>query len=204
MTRTEFANSLQPYLPDGTAEKIVELLYDKPLSLKICRNRTTKYGDYRPPHGRHGHRISVNSDLNPYAFLITLIHEYAHYLVNEHYSRTVNPHGKEWKFTFKQEMIPFLNDEVFPYDLLLILQDHMKNPKASSASDHRLRKALMEYDKDEKTLLDDLPEQALFMIPNKGVFRKGEKKRTRYLCQHVESKKWFMVHGLAEVENLNT
>lgn len=203
MTKSEFANSLQPYLPNGALTKIVDLLYHKPISLKISRNRTTKYGDYRPPFGKHGHRISINGDLNPFAFLITLVHEYAHYLVNKQYPNTVNPHGKEWKFTFQQEMKPFLNNDIFPDNLLLIVQEHMKKPKASSASDHRLRKALMAYDKIERTLLEDLPELALFVITNKGVFRKGEKKRTRYLCQHVESKKWFMVNGLAEVEYLN-
>jgi len=202
MTKAQFEQALSQYLPPSALTMVVELLFDQPISLKITKNRSTKYGDYRPPLRSHGHRISVNGDLNPYAFLVTLIHEYAHYVVHTKYSRNVSPHGKEWKFAFQQEMKPFLNRDIFPEQLLLVLEQHMLNPKASSASDQRLRKALMEFDTKKKTLLEDLPEKAVFMIAKKGVYRKGEKKRTRYLCQEVQSKKWFFVHGLAEVEHL--
>jgi len=202
MTKGQFEKRLRDYLPLNASSQVVERLFDQPISLKITKKRITKYGDYRPPIGKHGHRISINGDLNPYAFLITLIHEYAHYLVQIKYPKGVNPHGKEWKSEFQHEMKPFLNQEIFPKHLLLVLKQHMLNPKASSASDQHLRKALMEFDVKRKTLLEDLPEKAIFMISRKGVYRKGEKKRTRYLCQEIQSKKWFFVHSLAEVEHL--
>jgi len=204
MTKLDFASAISPYLPAGTSNEVAGLIFDHPLSLKISRNRSTKYGDYRPPFGRQGHRISVNGDLNNYAFLITLIHEYAHYLVYLEHKMNVLPHGIEWKTTFRDQLTPFMRPNVFPVEILVPLKKHMKSPRASTSSDPVLKKALMTFDNHKKTVLEELPNESLFLLPKRGVFRRGEKKRTRYLCQHIESKKWFTVHGLAEVELINS
>ena len=42
-----------------------------------------------------------------YRFLITLLHELAHYDVCRKYAHYIKPHGKEWKFTFKKFYYPF-------------------------------------------------------------------------------------------------
>ena len=47
--------------------------------------------------GRPHHRISVNENLNPYAFLITLLHEVAHMTTWEKHRlrmRRCRPHGR--------------------------------------------------------------------------------------------------------------
>ena len=63
-------------LPAGTATHVAELLGRLPVRLRIARPRRTKLGDHRPPgRGWTMHRISINDDLNPYAFLTTLLHE---------------------------------------------------------------------------------------------------------------------------------
>ena len=47
-------------------------------------------------------------NLNPYRFLMTLVHEVAHLVAFQKYGRAIKPHGKEWKFTFQTLMLPFI------------------------------------------------------------------------------------------------
>ena len=44
--------------------------------------------------------ISINNNLNPYSFLITLTHELAHAFVYRNYKNTRDPHGKKWQLMF--------------------------------------------------------------------------------------------------------
>jgi predicted SprT family Zn-dependent metalloprotease len=44
------------------------------------------------------HEITVNSNLNKYKFLITLIHEISHLVAFEKFGRNIKPHGNEWIF----------------------------------------------------------------------------------------------------------
>ena len=92
------------------------------------------------------HQITVNSSLNTYRFLITLIHEIAHLVAFEKYGRYIKPHGIEWKRTFQQLMLPYINPEVFPSKLLPVIAHHFKNPRASSDTDEKLAYALKQYD----------------------------------------------------------
>ena len=62
--------------------------------------------------------ITVNNDLNPYFFLITLLHEFAHYLVwkdGHHYAK---PHGRTWKNHFSELMQTMIKENIFPESLL--------------------------------------------------------------------------------------
>tara|TARA_B100000780_G_C21099707_1_gene443738 strand:- start:1084 stop:1698 length:615 start_codon:yes stop_codon:yes gene_type:complete len=200
MTEEQYANVLKRYLPKDAVPKVVELLYKEPIELKISKDRQSKHGDYRPPFNGSGHKISVNGSLNPYGFLITLIHEYAHYKVQCKFGNKVNPHGVEWKNQFKLEFHPFLTKSIFPDDILLPLVKHMKNPAASSSRDVVLQKALKQYDAKPSTLLDDLEEGAVFILNKKRIFQKGEKLRKRYKCIELQSKRTYLISGLAEVE----
>jgi SprT protein len=66
---------LEKYLPPDAAPLIGRWIDYFKCEFKISRNRGTKFGDYRAPFDGKGHRISVNFDLNPYAFLVTTVHE---------------------------------------------------------------------------------------------------------------------------------
>jgi hypothetical protein len=67
------------YLPPGTEPHVADLLGGLPLHVRLARPRRTKLGDHRPPgRGWSVHRITINDDLNPYAFMTTLLHEIAH------------------------------------------------------------------------------------------------------------------------------
>jgi hypothetical protein len=191
-------NALSEYLPAGAIDYVFPFLDKNNVHLKITRRRTTKQGDYRPPVEHPHHRISVNGGLNPYAFLITLVHEMAHLEVWNKNRFRLEPHGRLWKTAFVAMMTPLLENDIFPSDLKQILLRHLKNPKASSAADYNLTIALQNYDRKKALLLHSLPENALFTL-NGRTFKKQHKARTYYYCQCLDNKKLYRVNGLAEV-----
>ena len=91
---------LQDYLPDGSFDKVLYYLQHHKVHLTISRKRQSILGDYRHAHFDKNHRISVNGNLNKYAFLITLLHELAHLFTYEKYGHRVQAHGREWKDEF--------------------------------------------------------------------------------------------------------
>jgi len=192
---------LDRYLPDGCVVAVLTLLAQLNIDLRISRPRVTKLGDYRPPLRHKRHRISVNSGLNKYSFFITLIHEIAHARVWDKYRNKVSPHGLEWKREYQILMTPYLEKDFFPENLKQVLTTHMLNPRAGHFSDPQLVKALSKYDS-EQTLLEELPEGAIFAIRGGRVFRKGPLQRTRYKCQSTENKKWYLIHKLTPIQSI--
>src|ERR1700694_32960 len=93
---------LQDYLPPNTYEAVLDYLQQYQVHLTVARERKSILGDYRHRLRDKNHRISVNGNLNKYAFLITLLHELAHLLTFEKYGNRVAAHGKEWKLLFGQ------------------------------------------------------------------------------------------------------
>ncbi len=200
VTREQLEEGLSRYLPTDTIEPMAAVIVEWKVHLRISRERSSKFGDYRPPSEGKGHRISVNHNLNTYAFFITLVHELAHLLNwNEHRNR-VDPHGKEWKSFFRKIMLPFQNRGIFPEDIELALLRYMNNPAASSCSDPHLFKVLSRYDDVPVIHLDDLPEGAVFRLPNSMTFVKGPRLRTRYRCKERKSGRTYLVNGIATVE----
>ena len=195
-------NKLQKYIPKNAFSLIKELLDYDNLIVKIKSERKTRHGDYkRLPNGRH--EISINSNLNKYRFLITLIHEIAHYEAYQEYGKFIKPHGIEWKRTFQHLMLPFLNPEIFPDHLLPLLAKHFKNPKASSDTDINLALALKQYDEsNDKTFVFEVPLGQKFKLHNKRVFEMGKKRVKRFECIEVKTGKLYLFNPNAEVELL--
>jgi len=194
----QFKNALAEHLPAGAIDYVFPFLDDNNVHLKVTRKRVTKQGDYRPPIKNPHHRISINGSLNPYAFLITLVHEMAHLEVWKKQKSIREPHGSLWKTTFATMMTPLLENDIFPPDLKQILLHHLKNPKAASAVDQKLTLALQHYDQSKSILLHTLPENTIFSI-NKRIFKKQHKARTYYYCQCLNNKKMYRINGIAEV-----
>lgn len=195
-------NSLLPkHVPESSLPILLDWFSNYEFKLAFSRARITKLGDFRAKRGSVSHRISVNTNLNQYAFLITLTHEFAHLLVAEKYRNRIQPHGSEWKNQFADLMQILLEKEIFPSDLAPILHQHIKNPAASSVRDFKLTLALKNYDvhTESATHLVDLPEGAVFSLKNKRIFTKGTKRRTRYLCLENSTKRQYLIHGAAEV-----
>lgn len=195
---------LGQYLPATAVEPCCELLSRHHVRLKVVNHRVSKHGDYRSlPSGFH--QITVNASLNPYRFLITLVHEIAHLLAFEKYGRRIRPHGEEWKQTFKGLMLPFIRPEVFPPELLPHLAKHFINPKASSSIDTKLSLALNRYDAEgPRTYLLDLPAGSTFRIHNGKHFKKGEKRVKRFECKALDSGRVYLFQPHTEVEFIDT
>ncbi|GAO43288.1 SprT-like domain-containing protein [Flavihumibacter petaseus] len=193
---------LEHFLPAGAFQKVVVYLHHYRVHLSITRERKSLLGDYRHAHKNEHHRISVNGNLNPYAFLITLVHELAHLLTFEKYGHRVMAHGQEWKALYKLLLQDFLGRNIFPADVEAALFKSLHNLPASSCADEPLMRVLRNHDHpaERSTLVEELPEGTLFSIAGGRIFRKGKKLRKRYQCKEVATGKLYLFSGLYEVE----
>lgn len=191
---------LEKYLPEHSVDLIFEMIVGNNVHLKIVNERLTRHGDYRrAANGKH--EITVNSSLNKYKFLMTLVHEIAHLVAFEKFGRNIKPHGVEWKYTFQRLMLPFLRPEIFPSNILKLMALHFKNPTASSDTDARLSLALKQFDQNsDLNFVFELPIGSMFRIKGGRIFQKQEKKIKRYLCVEVSTGKKFLFNPNAEVE----
>ncbi|MCD6347262.1 MAG: hypothetical protein J7L96_07580 [Bacteroidales bacterium] len=135
-------NTIPQYLPDillrhcpsGSSELLRKWLQGKQFSLRISRSRVSKLGDFRPAHNYRIAQISINEDLHPVEFLVTLAHEIAHYDISKaqgtrfkaqglrlkaqgtrHKGQGLRnlPHGVEWREAFRayvREIIEYRGD----------------------------------------------------------------------------------------------
>ncbi len=198
-------NILTRFIPEAAAPIVAKWIDHLQVELKITKPRETVLGDYRHPFGNSGHRISVNANLNPYAFLITLIHEFAHLIVWNKYRNKVRPHGEHWKEEYKRLMKPFLEMQIFPDKIQAALLRYMNNPAASSCSDDNLQRVLKQYDTVQNTVfVSALPAGALFQMKNGRVFRKGQLIRKRYKCKEMPNGHDYLFSSTAEVYSVTS
>ena len=102
---------LRKYLPEQSVEQIAIWIVEFDFKLKIKKERSTRLGDYTSPRNGQNHLITINHNLNKYAFLITLVHEIAHLVTFNQHKDRVNPHGAEWKHNFNHGVFqPKLNN----------------------------------------------------------------------------------------------
>ncbi len=195
---------LQSYLPEGSFEDVSYYLQHYHVHLTITRQRQSILGDYRHALPDKNHRISVNGNLNKYAFLITLLHELAHLFTYEKFGHRVLAHGQEWKDEFGKILAKFLLKDVFPTEIKKTLLHTLQNPAASSCGDEKLLRVLHKYDekKDGIHLIEQLPDGALFAIKGGRVFKKGEKIRKRYKCVEVKTGKLYLFSPVYEVNTM--
>jgi len=202
MNKEAFVSVIESFLPDNTVDAVASWLFKKPVQLKIVNDRRTKLGDFRANRPIKGHHIiTINGGLNKFEFLVTLIHEFAHLDVYEEFGRSIRPHGEEWKDKYRELMIEYFELDVFPRELAIVLLRHLRNPKASSNGDLNLVRALAVYDdnvEDGSVYLEDLEDGDSFFINGK-ILKKGEKRRTRYMCTEHNGRRRFTVSALAKV-----
>ena len=66
---------LKPYIPETAFDQVFQLLSDDSLKVIVKKARKTRHGDYRKLNNGC-HQITVNSNLNSYRFLVTLLCNY--------------------------------------------------------------------------------------------------------------------------------
>jgi hypothetical protein len=162
---------------------------------QVSRPRRSKWGDYRYRKSVRGvrHTITVNGNLNPYAFLITYLHEVAHLRAFQQHGHKIPPHGAAWKQSFTQLLVPVLSEAVFPSDVLRALRPYASNPRASSGADTSLAEALQQYDPPtNQVALRALSAGTRFKFRER-TFVKQQVRRTRALCDEVNSGKQYLI-----------
>lgn len=203
-------NVFATHIPPLAVDYCQHLWQHYGFQFKVARPRRTRLGDFRAlPHGQS--RITVNANLNSYAFLITYVHEVAHADVHSQYgmprrSRPLKPHGKAWQLAFQRLMLPLLKESVFPATLLEPLQQYMSRPAATTYAHPALMLALRQFDAHilestapNRQLLRDVLEGEAFLLSQKKYIR-GTLRRTRVVCKEVTSGKSYAILAHAWVD----
>jgi len=196
-------NQLAKYLPTNALDLAVHWIEKHNFQLKITKERLTKLGDFRPPNAKVKYpRISVNHNLNPYAFLVTFVHEVAHLVTYNSTNKRLAPHGPAWKANYIKLLEEVINLNCFPPELLPALNAHINSPSASSCVDTKLHKALRKFDEHAELLLEEIADGVLFKLKNGKAFKKGKRIRKRYECVELFSNRKYAVSPIAEVQLL--
>lgn len=200
MNKNKKIDSFLDHFPPKVAEYCFNLWHELSFDFIVSKKRDSKLGDFRFAPNK-GFQITVNHNLNPYAFLVTYIHEVAHLVTYQKYKDRVNPHGQEWKDAFLELFEPLLDPELLPDDLVQVLQAYLVNPVATSNGFTPLVEELKKYDPSEEPaiLLFNLPEGTPFQLKNLRL-QKGKLRRTRYICQEVQTGKLYLVAKNAQVQ----
>lgn len=195
-------SALADYLPDGTFPAVLEYLRLHRVHLTVARERRSILGDYRHRTAASNHRISVNGNLNKYAFLITLLHELAHLLTFEEYGNRVMAHGAEWKKIYANLLAQFLRNHTFPNDIQAALLSSLQNPAASTCAEDGLLRVLRRYDADSerKTLIEELPMNSVFRTDDGRIFRREQRLRKRFRCTEIATGKIYLFSPVYEVK----
>lgn len=193
---------LKKFIPAGSYDSLLHSILQYKVQLTLTRERKTVLGTYIHPFKDKGHRITVNSNLNQYSFLVTLLHELAHLYTYEAYKGKVSSHGAEWKSMFSQILKEYLQKDIFPKDVAVAITKSLKNPGASTCADIPLQLALKKYDPkiEGMFMVQELPSGQLFMLSDGRIFEKGDKQRTRYKCKELNTGKFYLFSRLYEVQ----
>jgi len=198
---SSFERILGKYVPPKALTAVCYLLIKDSIGLKVVPPRKTLRGSYRIPTAQQRHFITMNCDMNQYAFLITLLHEIAHAHAWLNYK--TKGHQKEWKMCLKELLKQFMQMDIFPDDVQVALIQHIRNITYSSVTDINLTKILQQYDNNTtvaaKTIaLHEIPQNTVFL--HEGItFRKEEPLRKYIKCKNLSNNKIYRCHPLMMV-----
>jgi len=205
MLSAEGLRLLNERLPAGSDLLVLEWLERIQINILITRPRNSKLGDFRPPHKNRPPRISINSDLHPVEFLITLAHELAHAVNWNKHGRSAKPHGIEWKYEFRGLLLQILESGLLETKFEEAIKAcYFKRESLASSTCRNLRR-LFDIDNpaSDNVRLEDIPVGSVFLTKSRKYLIKGEKIRTRYKCREVKSRRIYTVHPMAEIVEFN-
>jgi len=195
-------DALNNYLPKEATNAVIAYIKQYKVHLTITRKRRGILGDYRHPSMGMNPRISINGDLNKYEFLITFLHELAHLFTSLQYMGRVAPHGEEWKQHYRQLLQQFLQLQAFPNDIAEAVKIAMVNPSATAGGEIHLLSIIRQYNAPSavnNTMVQNLADGDFFSTNGK-LFQRIEKRRTRIVCQLVNTNKRYLFSAIAEVK----
>lgn len=205
-TTSRYKAVLGRYLKPNAVDDVFNFFNRHGVDLHITRARRSKLGDYRwPQHGYPRHAISVNGNLNPYLFLMVLLHEMAHLLTFLQYGNAVQPHGHEWQDNYRRLLALHAEAGHFPDESLPSLRRYTAQLPLYGPAGSEFEQVLRRYDKDydpsTSLTLGELPLGSRFRLKAKPemLFESREKLRTRYRCLELRTGLPFLVAGRAQV-----
>ncbi len=190
------------YFPEGSILYCHDLWERYRIQFTVTKPRKSVYGNYRYFHGIH--RITVNGDLKPEAFLVTYLHEVAHLEVREKYGHGRKPHGTEWQSCFRNLLLPMIKAGVFSPETGQALLNHIQSPKSTSCSDPELHQLLIHKDDQAhhgEMAVQDLTAGSHFVYDGR-TFVLRSKMRTRFDCLEIKTGRIYRFMGLAKVRKL--
>ena len=105
MQESDFVNIISRYVPIDSIGRLWHFFKNNAVNLRVSKDRTTKYGDFKHSLRKNDIPIiSINGGLNQYSFLITLLHEIAHYKAYKQFNRLSQPHGINGKELFSKAL----------------------------------------------------------------------------------------------------
>lgn len=201
---------LQRHLPQAAVAPFLDYWERNKLNLHICRERTSKLGDYLLPTPQHPqHAISVNGTLNRYHFLLVLLHEMGHLDTFVRYGRSVQPHGHEWQEAFARLIREYLDYGCFPDEVAALLNRYAAKIPLNRTLKEQIDDLLAHYDRnynpDDSLKLDNLLPGDRFVLKNgkERVFEVVEHRRSRWVCRVIPDGGLFLVPGGAKVRKCN-
>ncbi len=199
-------SALRLFLPsDAAYEYTLALIENQGINLEIKKERKTIYGNFKIEYGyRPQIKITINGNLPPYQFYLTLLHEIAHYYTAIKHGPQVKPHGGEWKNIFAGYLMHSIEQNIFPARVIPAVRRYAQNPKASSCTDTELQIALYELEnKDEEwTLLGltDLSAGHEFMTRDGQRYEYIKKLKKNHLLKNQKDKAEYIAPPTLEIQ----
>ncbi len=199
-------SALRHFLPSQRAfEYILQLIDGQGIDLEIKKERKTIYGNFQVKKAwRTEKKITINGNLSPLQFYITLIHEIAHMLAYDKYGMGIKSHGKEWKSIYSQLLQESMKRNIFPPELSKSISQYALNPKASSCTDTELAFALHKYenpDSEWKPLgMLNLSEGQKFEDKAGDKYKMIRKLKKNYLVLHLDNQNEYIAPPTLEAK----
>lgn len=185
-------------VPPASTGMLAMLFAAWPCRFILGKNRDSKLGDFRMHPGLNLPEITVNHNLPPGIFLITLVHELAHAVVWHRYSANVAAHGREWKQCYRECLSPFIRKDVFPDSLLPILEEHLRKAPAATRQDSDLY--LYFFGEPEGLKINQLTPGTVFRLEKGKTYRLIKARRSRYECLDLSNNRLYLIPGELRVQ----
>lgn len=199
---------LLKYVKNKESALFIEELIAKQSNLKllIVSERKTHIGLMQYHKLKDDFKISINNNLTPSYFLYVFLHEYAHLqvTVNNQAKRT-KPHGKEWQQSFFSLLKQAIERKLFDTTIEKAIQEHFfKKEIYSRKRDFIISNIIFEAEtQSTKMFVSDLKIGDIFTANKTLQLKVLEKRRTRYLCQDIHSKKKYLVSQYMPVSHVS-
>lgn len=184
---TYWQSHLETHLPANALHYCASLMVQYGIVLRIVRPRKGVLGNYNRQlkNGVLTQVVRINAGLSKELFLVVLLHEIAHWLVDEIGKKTI-PHGLKWQAKFRELMLPILTNELFNEEQLQALQLEIQVGNTGACFTPALKRLLEPVViADGHLEIKDLKAGAFFFHVSTPLYLL-QKRRTRALCLDLE------------------